>query len=119
MCPEPARRAVLVSVWYRGRRGLPYLSASSPALPLSVRPPSLSSTLSRALPHSLSLASTSLLYMTVHGMMQHWQSSPHQQGSLTGGLASGPFAATEEAEAEEVEDVAEVVDGGMVDSCVR
>ena len=45
----------------------------------------------------------------VHGIMQHWQSSPHQQGSLTGGFAIGPFAT----EGEEVEEVADVVDGGI------
>lgn len=50
--------------------------------------------------------------MMVHGMMQHWQSSPHQQGSLTGGLEIGPLAIG--LEDEEPEDVAEAVEGGMV-----
>lgn len=35
--------------------------------------------------------------------------SPHQHGILTGGRARGPFAG-----AEEVEEVAEVVEGGIV-----
>ena len=47
----------------------------------------------------------------VQGMIQHWQSSPHQQGNLTGGFAIGPFAIDGEGE---VEEVAEVVDGGIV-----
>ncbi|KAH9810753.1 hypothetical protein Tdes44962_MAKER05984 [Teratosphaeria destructans] len=33
--------------------------------------------------------------MTVQGMIQHWQSSPHQHGILTGGLARGPFTGAE------------------------
>jgi hypothetical protein len=49
-------------------------------------------------------------HMIVHGMIQHWQSSPHQHGSLTGGFFTTPFAIDGE---DEVEDVAEVVDGGM------
>lgn len=40
-----------------------------------------------------------------HGMRQHWQSSPHQHGSLTGGLA--PLIG------EDVDEVAEVVEGGI------
>lgn len=51
--------------------------------------------------------------MIVQGMMQHWQSSPHQQGSLTGGFAIGPLAIDG---AEEPEEVAEVVEGGIVSS---
>jgi len=42
-------------------------------------------------------------------MIQHEQSSPHQQGSLTGGLEIGPLAIEEPVE----EEVAEVVEGGM------
>jgi hypothetical protein len=49
--------------------------------------------------------------MMVQGMIQHWQSSPHQQGSLTGGFTIGPFAIDGEGE---VEDVAETADGGIV-----
>jgi hypothetical protein len=49
--------------------------------------------------------------MIEQGMMQHWQSSPHQQGSLIGGFATGPFAIDGEGE---VVDVADVVDGGIV-----
>jgi len=45
--------------------------------------------------------------MTEHGKIQHWQSSPHQQGNLTG--FATPFA-IDEAPLE----VSEVVDGGMV-----
>ena len=41
----------------------------------------------------------------------YWQSSPHQHGSLTGGFDTGPFAIEGE---DELEDVADVVDGGMV-----
>ena len=44
-------------------------------------------------------------------MMQHWQSSPHQQGNFIGGFAMGPFAMEGEGE---VVDVADVVDGGIV-----
>ena len=43
--------------------------------------------------------------------MQHEQSSPHQHGNLTGGFESGPLAIDEEPE---VEEVAEIVDGGIV-----
>ena len=43
--------------------------------------------------------------------MQHEQSSPHQQGNLIGGFAIGPFAIEGPDELE----VAEIVDGGMVD----
>jgi len=42
-------------------------------------------------------------------MIQHEQSSPHQQGSLTGGFEIGPFAIDDEGEPEEV---AELVDAG-------
>ena len=45
--------------------------------------------------------------------MQHWQSSPHQQGSLTGGFAIGLLAIEEEDEVVEVADVV-VVEGGMI-----
>lgn len=38
--------------------------------------------------------------MTIHGITQHWQSSPHQQGALT-----GPGFTTEEA--------VEVVEAGI------
>lgn len=48
--------------------------------------------------------------MTLQGRMQHWQSSPHQQGNLTGGFDTGPLAIEEP----EVEEVAEVVEGGIV-----
>ena len=41
--------------------------------------------------------------------MQHWQSSPHQQGSLTGGFEVGPLAI----DGEVPEEVAEVVEGGI------
>lgn len=51
-------------------------------------------------------------YINVHGIIQHWQSSPHQQGSLTGGFASGPFAIDG---AGELEVAAEDVDGGIMD----
>lgn len=54
-----------------------------------------------------------LLYMTVQGIMQHWQSSPHQQGSLTGGFAIGLLAIEEEDEVVEVAEVV-VVEGGMI-----
>jgi len=43
-------------------------------------------------------------------MIQHWQSSPHQQGSLTPGVFRDDFPREEE-----VEDVAEVVDGATVE----
>ena len=46
-------------------------------------------------------------------MIQHWQSSPHQQGSLTGGFVTGPLAKELEDEVAE-EDAEEVVEGGMV-----
>lgn len=49
--------------------------------------------------------------MIVHGRMQHWQSSPHQHGSLTGGLDIGPFAI----DGEVPDDVADVVEGGIVE----
>ena len=42
-------------------------------------------------------------------MMQHEQSSPHQQGSLIGGARMGPLDAGEE----DVEDAAELVAGSM------
>lgn len=47
--------------------------------------------------------------MTVHGIMQHWQSSPHQQGNFIGGLEIGPLAIEGEGEL----DVADVIDGGI------
>jgi hypothetical protein len=47
--------------------------------------------------------------MIEQGMMQHWQSSPHQHGSF--GFAIGPFAIDGEGE---VFDDADVVDGGIV-----
>lgn len=50
-------------------------------------------------------------HIIVQGMMQHWQSSPHQQGNLTGGFATGPFAIEGEGE---VDEVAEVVEEGIV-----
>lgn len=50
-----------------------------------------------------------LPHITVQGIMQHWQSSPHQHGSLTGGFETGPFAIEGEGEPDEV---ADVVDGG-------
>lgn len=50
------------------------------------------------------------LYMTVHGMMQHEQSSPHQQGSLTGALT--PFTSDGAGEEPEADALLEV-DGGM------
>ena len=62
--------------------------------------------------HNVSLLSEPLLHITVQGMIQHWQSSPHQQGSLTGGFEMGPFATV--VVEEEPEDVAEVVEGGIV-----
>ncbi|TKA26795.1 hypothetical protein B0A50_04241 [Salinomyces thailandicus] len=53
-------------------------------------------------------------YITEQGIIQHEQSSPHQQGSLTGGLASEEVLATdEEVEVLEEEEVAETVEGGM------
>ena len=52
-----------------------------------------------------------ILYINVQGMMQHWQSSPHQHGNLTGGFAIGPFA-IDGADVPEL--VADVVEGGMV-----
>ena len=48
--------------------------------------------------------------MIEQGIMQHWQSSPHQQGNLIGGFATGPFAIDGEGE---VVEVADVVDGGI------
>ena len=45
-------------------------------------------------------------------MIQHEQSSPHQQGSLTGGFEIGPFAIEGEGEPEEAAEVVEA--GGIV-----
>ena len=50
-------------------------------------------------------------HMSVQGIMQHWQSSPHQQGSFTGGFEIGPFAIDGD---EELEVVADAVDGGII-----
>lgn len=66
--------------------------------------------------HTLIQHIPSILYMpTIHiivqGIMQQEQSSPHQQGSLTGGFEMGPLAIDDVGEPEEV---AEVVEGGMV-----
>ena len=47
--------------------------------------------------------------MIEQGMMQHWQSSPHQQGSLIGGFAIGPLAIDGAGDV----DVADVVEGGI------
>ena len=49
-------------------------------------------------------------YMRVHGIMQHWQSSPHQQGSFTGGFMTGAFAV----DAADALEVADAVEGGIV-----
>lgn len=47
--------------------------------------------------------SESLRLIRTHGMIQHWQSSPHQHGTLTGRVVV--FTAVEDPE---------LVDGGMV-----
>jgi len=64
--------------------------------------------------------------MTLHGKMQHWQSSPHQQGFVTGGLnnpvavnpAVPPRFVTDALDAEAADEVAaelvDVVEGGMI-----
>jgi len=46
-------------------------------------------------------------YITVQGMMQHWQSSPHQHGNLIGDLVAGPLTIEDEDETDEVTGVVE------------
>ncbi|EME50103.1 hypothetical protein DOTSEDRAFT_41257 [Dothistroma septosporum NZE10] len=49
-----------------------------------------SSTVPRAAALSAALWSGGI-YWIVQGRMQHWQSSPHQQGNLTGGFFTAPL----------------------------
>lgn len=52
-------------------------------------------------------------HITVQGRIQHWQSSPHQHGSLTGGFVTGPFAKDVEDDDVPEEAADDVVEGGI------